>query len=537
LIYYEFLDDTARWTHLDQLLLQLCDTNDDVDGSSLLPCIHLGSSENLEKGNKKPTTNRNRNRNQSQSTQSTQPTSPSNSKASNITNPAVARAQKLLRSLQLFIDDRLFSNSGNGNGNANTHVYPSVPVDASKVEASLSQLLVDDEGSRLAVRGDVKLSEPPIRQGLALWLQSQGLYSSSSSSSCNNTSSIGNSNNNNNNTTAFYEHSLRVRSGHLNSCLTMDTTAARAIHLLPPTNDGEAVVIGGTGNTNSLWGLLSEPCVTAVGKKQLRVWLRQPLVDLASIQQRQTAVELLLGMAKDSIRDGLRPFGGGKSNLSRLGPTLAKYRQNDSDNDNGGDDQDDGDGDAATVGRIVDTKKPLEALYHLYVLASNHLPHLLDCMECIAPNHDSNGKNSNSDQNSSPILNNLYQQVSDLAIRLQKCTGLVEAVLGLDQAPEEFLVRPKYQEELQEVHRELEIVQESVRDEHENIQEAWNDVSSSSSSGNNKASHVQLERVPPLRHRRRGWPPVTRQLSAFLAATTSLATAASFFEIPLLLLF
>eukprot|EP00532_Pseudo-nitzschia_australis_P005548 CAMPEP_0168172584 /NCGR_PEP_ID=MMETSP0139_2-20121125/5352_1 /TAXON_ID=44445 /ORGANISM="Pseudo-nitzschia australis, Strain 10249 10 AB" /LENGTH=181 /DNA_ID=CAMNT_0008090285 /DNA_START=135 /DNA_END=678 /DNA_ORIENTATION=+ len=141
-------------------------------------------------------------------------------------------------------------------------------------------------------------------------------------------------------------------------------------------------------------------------------------------------------------------------------------------------------------------------------LASNHLPHLLDCMECIAPNHDSNGKNSNSDQNSSPILNNLYQQVSDLAIQLRKCTGLVEAVLGLDQAPEEFLVRPKYQEELQEVHRELEIVQESVRDEHENIQEAWNNVSSSSSSsssGNNKASHVQLERVPPLRHRRRGW--------------------------------
>ena len=439
LVYYEFLDDTARWTHLDQLLLQLCDdANSNNSDENLLPSIHLGSCENLEKEKKSSKT-------------STPPPSKS-------TNPKTARAQKLIRSLQQFIDERLFRDS---NKNISAHLHLSVPVDASKVEASLSHLLVEEEGVRLAIRGDVRLSQPPIRQGLALWLQSQSLYGSSNSN--------------------LLEGSLHVLPGRLNSCLTMDTTAAQAIHLLPPSNDGEAVVVGGNKHTNSLFGLLSGPCLTAMGKKQLGVWLRQPLVDLKKIQERQDAVTQLLGMAKDSIRDGLRPFGGsgkgsssslGSNNLSNLGPALAKYRV-----------LEDGENSAEPVaGRIVDTKKPLEALYHLYVLASNHLPHLLDCMECIIP--EENGEPQ------SPILNNLYQQVVQLVAELRRSVGLAEAVLDLDQAPDEFLVKPEYDEELEELHRELEMVQSSVKNEHEAIQDAYNDIRSSS-----KATQVRLERV------------------------------------------
>ena len=421
LTYYEFLDDTSLWTHLDQLLLQLCEDDE-------LPSIHLGSSENLENDKKK--------------------------KKKNSQTSKVARAQKLIRSLQQFIDERLFRDSENS---ISAHLHLSVPSDASKVESSLSNLLVQEEGVRLAIRGDVRLSQPTIRQGLALWLQSQGLYGTCAAS--------------------MLEGSVHVLPGRLHSCLTMDTTAAQAIHLLPPSNDGEAFVVGGNKNTNSLYGLLSGPCLTAMGKKQLRVWLRQPLVDLDKIQQRQNAVTQLLGMTKDSIRDGLRPFGGsgrgsssslGSNNLSNLGPALAKYRV-----------VEEGEfDDESLVGRIVDTKKPLEALYHLYVLASNHLPFLLDCMECIA---DVNSE-------SSPILTTLYEQVTQLVAELQRSVGLAEAVLDLDQAPDEFLVKPEYDEDLEELHRELEEVQSSVKHEHEAIQDAWNDVSS-------KASQVRLERV------------------------------------------
>ena len=423
LVYYEFLDDTARWTHLDQLLLQLCDSQN----ADELPSIHLGSSENLEK--------------EKNSKMATPP-----SKAQ---NPKVAKAQKLIRSLQQFIDERLFRDSSK---KANAHLHLSVPVDANKVESSLSHLLVEDEGVRLAIRGNVQLSQPPIRQGLALWLQSQGLYGGGTAAT-------------------LLEGSLHVLPGRLHSCLTMDTTAAQAIHLLPPSNDGEAIVVGGSKHTNSLFGLLSGPCLTSMGTKQLQVWLRQPLVDLKKIQERQDAVTALLGMAKDSIRDGLRPFGGrGAGNLSNLGPALAKYREA-------------AEGEEAEVGRIVDTKKPLEALFHLYVLASNHLPFLLDCMECIVPEENDQTSSSSS------ILNTLYQQVTVLVSQLQRSVGLAEAVLDLEQAPEEYLVRPEYNEELEELHKELQEVQKSVKTEHEAIQDAWNDISSG------RASQVRLERV------------------------------------------
>ena len=459
LVYYEFLEDTARWTHLDQLLLQLCDVPPGSDNvEALLPSIHLGSTENLEKDMKQ--------KSRSSEVSQTQDSSLTPAKKHK-NNTKAARAQKLIRSLQRFIDERLFRDNDSGSNKLNTHLHLSVPVDASKVEASLSHLLVAEEGVRLATRGDVRLSHPPIRQGLALWLQSQGLYGSSVQSTAG----------------VMLEASLQVRPGRLNSCLTMDTTAAQAIHLLPPSNDGEAVVVGGNKHTNSLFGLLSGPCLTAMGKKQLHVWLRQPLVDLVSIQQRQDTVTQLLGMAKDSIRDGLRPFGGsgrgsssslGSNNLSNLGPALAKYRAAED-----GDNRDDNE---PLVGRIVDTKKPLEALYHLYVLASNHLPHLLDSMECIAPDNNTDGQ--------SPILQKLYEQVQQLVNELQKSAGLAETVLDLDQAPEEFLVKPEFNEELRELQSELEGVRSSVKDEHEAIQDAWNEICSSS-----KASQVRLERV------------------------------------------
>ncbi|VEU41392.1 unnamed protein product [Pseudo-nitzschia multistriata] len=446
LVYYEFLDDTAGWNHLDRLLLQLCDTNDedgDTDGgdSPGPPDVHLGSTERLEKDT---------------------PGKPD--------KPGAARARKLLGSLERFLGGRL-GYSPDGSTPGKVHRHPSVPVDASRVEDSLSALLIDDEGCRLAVRGDVKLSRPAVRQGLALWLRSQGLYGEA---------------NHHRESARDLEGSLRVRSGSLRSCLAMDATAARAVHLLPPANEGEAVVVGGTPSTSSLWGLLSGPCLTAMGRKRLRVWLRQPLVDAGAIADRQDAVgALLAGTARDSLRDGLRPLGGNRGNgPAKLGPALARYRR-----EAGGDDGDDADADetnasdgTAAVGRIVDTKKPLEVLYHLYVLASHHLPHLLECMEPLAPGNGGGGQGSS-------LLAGLYEQTAALAGQLERSVGLAEAVLDLAKAPDDFLVRAGYDEELGEVHRELEAVRSAVKDEHERVQDAWNEVSPG------RASQVRLERV------------------------------------------
>lgn len=453
LIYYEFIDDTKKWNHLDSLLLQLCDEKTSNEESDQLPSVHLGTNENLERiANKNSKVPRSQNE-----------SSPSVATSSKSSSDGLARAQKILKSLQKFLDERLYRTTNNSDS---AHVHLSVPVDSSKVDSSLSNLLLPEEGIRLAVRGDVRLSQPLIRQGLALWLQSQGLYGTFGAS----VSSSGG---------AILEGKVNVLPGQLSSHLVMDSTAASAIHLLPPKNDGEAVIIGGSKNTNSLYGLLSAPCLTSMGKKQLQVWLRQPLVDLAQIRRRQDAVTQLLGMSKDSIRDGLRSFGGG-SNLTRLGPALSKYRVSEDNNDGN---------DSNSTGRIVDTKKPLESLYRLYILASNHLPHLLDCMECISIKDAR--QNDQNEEPSSSILNDLYNKILLLVSELQRSVGLVEAVLDLDQAPDEFLVKPTFKEELEELHRELESVQSAVQDERETVQDSWNDIQSKG----RKSTQIRLERV------------------------------------------
>jgi DNA mismatch repair protein MSH2 len=465
--YYEFLDDTARWTHLDQLLLQLCDTTtedgleneEDGSGRNNLPSIHLGTSENLEKIMKKKTP-KGRTDDDDDDDDSAKQLSQS-SGATATAGTAFVRTKKLVESLRHFLDHRLFL----GSNDASCNVHWSVPVDPNKVQDSLAQLLLNTEEAQLAVRGNVKLSEPLIRQGLALWLQSEGLYHSSGSIVA----------------SEAMEASVKVFAGVLTSHLVMDSTAAQAIHLLPPPNDGVATVVGGTVHNNSLYGLLSKPCLTQSGKKLLQVWLRQPLVDLQQIQQRQDAVTQLLGTAKDSIRDGLSCFSGnGAGSLARLGPALAKYRTLDDEN---GDDYEDNNMDGRQVTRIFDTKKPLETLYHLYNLASRHLPHLLDCMECI--------NNSNVGETASPILLELYNQIKDLAAQLERAVGLVEAVLDLDQAPDAFLVKPEYAEDLFEFHADLEAVQEAVAEEHKAIQEAWDDIQPNKG----RSSTVRLERV------------------------------------------
>lgn len=462
LVYYEFLDDTARWTHLDQLLLQLVDTGGDGgdDDPRDFPSVHVGSSENLDK--KKLTPKRNADA-QNLSSQ-----------ASSAAAAGASHMQKLVRSLQSFLDDRL-GGDGGGHGGAHVHVHSHVPVDQQTIEASLSHLLVQHEQAQLAVRGNLQLSEPLIRQGLALWLQSRGLYGTASLSS----------------SSGPLENSVQILPGTLESYLVMDRTAAQAIHLLPPPNDAVATVVGGNLHTNSLWGLLSKPCLTPMGRKQLQVWLRQPLVDLQEIHERQEAVTRLLGMAKDSIREGLRNFGGGSGHLARLGPSLSRYRAVPD-----GGEEDTGTGGDGGATRVTDTKKPLETLYQLYLLASHHLPHLLDCMECIQPGPGDEAAGGGDDDGSSKILDGLYRQVAQLVGELERSAGLAEAVLDLDSAPREFMTKAGYSEELREVHKELQAVLRAVDDEHAAVEEAWSAISPRS--GGKKASgssQVRLERV------------------------------------------
>src|SRR5271170_6073127 len=74
----------------------------------------------------------------------------------------------------------------------------------------------------------------------------------------------------------LYQHNL-------SAYMRLDASALRALNLMPGPNDG-------ANKTMSLFGLLNK-CKTALGTRLLGQWLKQPLLDLSAIQQRQTLVE------------------------------------------------------------------------------------------------------------------------------------------------------------------------------------------------------------------------------------------------------
>lgn len=74
----------------------------------------------------------------------------------------------------------------------------------------------------------------------------------------------------------LYQHNL-------SAYMRLDASALRALNLMPGPNDG-------ANKTMSLFGLLNK-CKTALGTRLLAQWLKQPLLDLSAIQDRQTLVE------------------------------------------------------------------------------------------------------------------------------------------------------------------------------------------------------------------------------------------------------
>ena len=79
-------------------------------------------------------------------------------------------------------------------------------------------------------------------------------------------------------------------------CDLQDSAAQRALNVFPSRLDASA--------TFSLFGLMAR-CRTAMGKRRLRAWLKQPLVDPAEIGGRLDVVEALVGdmELRERVRD------------------------------------------------------------------------------------------------------------------------------------------------------------------------------------------------------------------------------------------
>jgi DNA mismatch repair protein MSH2 len=245
-------------------------------------------------------------------------------------------------------------------------------------------------------------------------------------------------------------HSLQ--SGTLTSRVSMDRTAAEAIHLLPPRNGVENHQVGGNSGNNSLYGVLNQ-CLTKMGSRLLEVWLRQPLVDLKEIENRHSAVAALVddGIGRDRLRDD------GLMTLKGLDVDGLAYQLSHRD--------------------FKSTSKALECLYKMHLLGDQYLPKILEVLEPVAGNA---GEGSS--------LRDMYEALELSRLELAKAVELAELAIDFDAAPREFLVNPNNCEDLAEIKNQLNEVEEELQQIHDDFNDQWARIS-------NQQNQVRLEDV------------------------------------------
>ncbi|KAG2428869.1 hypothetical protein HYH02_014280 [Chlamydomonas schloesseri] len=202
----------------------------------------------------------------------------------------------------------------------------------------------------------------------------------------------------------------------------LDATAQRALNVLPSRQDANA--------TFSLYGLLNR-CRSAMGKRRLKSWLKQPLVDLPAIAARHDAVEALVGDTE--LRQRLRDqHFRGLPDVERLARKLAARRT---------------------------SLAELHALYR----ASAKLPLIEEALRCHEGPH------------AAALVERAHVAYAEpLAAahdgeRLQRFEELLEAALDADRLPDEYCIAPGYDARLgalaerrQEVTDEIEELAEAA---------------------------------------------------------------------------
>lgn len=82
---------------------------------------------------------------------------------------------------------------------------------------------------------------------------------------------------------------FRISEYILNNYLKMDSGAFRSLNLLPSGQQAGAAA----NRTHSVYGVLNK-CCTMQGQRLLNQWIKQPLMDLHKIEERQNLVEILV---------------------------------------------------------------------------------------------------------------------------------------------------------------------------------------------------------------------------------------------------
>ena len=445
LTYYSFLDD-KRFTHLDSLLTQLAP----------LHLLHVVCTESCDAHNN------NNNNNKSLAARK---------KAKQVTDLLQTLEQMIATRSDLAdqTEDEDLLDAAAAAPTSLAQIYTKFPkLDAKqRIDDTVTQLLLP--ASELSFRGDVQVaSHPWIHKGLGFWLHTEGFLQGGGLPD----DMMGR---------------FHIQAGAMNSHLLLDRTAASCIHLLPPPNAGVATVVGGRPHNNSLLGILSQPSMTKMGKRLMERWLRQPLIDLPAIVRRQDAVQELVenGVGRDQLRDeGLRNFS--SMDVAKLALQLGIYQATNLEEDGniGSDDAYDNSM-AAPTGS---TQKALQSLYQLYLLTAQKVPMLLDSLQSVVcPDGDASVLPTEESEQS--LLQSVLIGLQKAFSELHRSQDLVEAVLDLDVAPREYLIKASFKEELKDIKTELGNLEAAIEDCHNEMNQLWAETNGL----NLDANHVRLE--------------------------------------------
>ncbi|XP_071801096.1 DNA mismatch repair protein Msh2-like [Asterias amurensis] len=202
---------------------------------------------------------------------------------------------------------------------------------------------------------------------------------------------------------------FRLKSFDLTQYMRLDSSAVRALSLLPSPQDG--------GNKNAcLLGLLNK-CKTPQGQRLLAQWIKQPLVDKNKIEERLDIVEAFVNDVE--LRQTLQ-----EEQLKRI-PDLQRLAK-----------------------RIQRKKATLEDCYRIFQVVE-FMPVLLETLE--RPGID--------------LLKEVFSNpIMELLLDFAKYQQMVETTIDLDQVKNhEFLIKPDFDEELTNLREKMDGLENNIQ--------------------------------------------------------------------------
>lgn len=207
----------------------------------------------------------------------------------------------------------------------------------------------------------------------------------------------------------------------LSQYMRLDSSAMKALNLMPGPRDGS--------KTMSLFGLLNK-CKTVAGTRLLAQWLKQPLMDLAEIENRHLLVEAFVenSMVCQSLQeDQLQVI----PDINRLVRKLQRT----------------GSSGGATLEDVV-------RLYQMVI----RLPDLIEALESVTD-----------ETYQSAFQASFIEKIKDCHSNLEKLQELVETTVDLQALDNhEFIIKADFDDRLREIRNRLETLREDVTQEHLN---------------------------------------------------------------------